>query len=169
MVRNVKLTLNNATSTTVSPAHDPLTRRDLKVTVTPVGTCSQTAQGTIPASFTAGSQAELDLGQASCDWLVSYENTADDCTVNVTLTDPEGRAIDGFTHSNDGTDANDGKLTLYVDDADKRRLRTADGGGGSVVGTVKFDVPTTPATTCITYFTPQVSISLAADSESGRP
>ena len=157
--RAVVVELSNITTGT----HTPASRSGVEVTLAPAGSCSVSAPTNIPNPLaTTSVDVSVDLGQASCDWTVSYENVADDCTVNVTLEDLAGNAIDSFADSNDGTTTNDGMFTLYVDDLSKRRLRTADGGGGSVVGAIKFAVPV-PGNdrdeTCETKFDQAVSIT----------
>ena len=160
VVRDVVVELSNITTGT----HTPTTRSGVEVSVTSAS-CSVSAPTNIPDPLAASGNVSVNLGQASCDWTVSYENVADDCTVKVTLEDLAGNAIAGFADSNDGTSANDGSFTLYIDDMSKRRLRTADGGAGTAVGAIKFEVPVTDSSltrageTCETDFSQTVSIA----------
>ena len=151
-----------ALSNTTTATHTPASRSGVEVTlasVTPPGgqACAVSAPTIANPLAALAPAVTVNLEQADCTWQVSYNNVGSDCTVNVTLEGPAG-AITSFT------DTSDGEFLLY---ASGRRVRTEADGGGSVVTAVKFDVPSSPATTCITYFSPQVSISLAADSESG--
>ena len=154
VIRDIKFKLDNITTATHTVKAN---RPNVIVTVTPQGSCATTAATGVPTGeFTpAAAAAEVTLGQADCDWKIDYQNTDEDCKVNVTAKDPAGGAL-SFTDSHDGTNANKGEFTLYVTN---RRVRTEDNGGGSEVGTIEFDVPAAPADTCTTYFNRAVSVS----------
>ena len=154
VIRDIKFKLDNITTATHTVKAN---RPNVIVTVTPQGSCATTAATGVPTGeFTpAAAAAEVTLGQADCDWKIDYQNTDEDCKVNVTAKDPAGGAL-SFTDSHDGTNANNGEFTLYVTN---RRLRTEDNGLGSEVGTIEFDVPAAPADTCTTYFNRAVSVS----------
>ena len=137
VLRTAVLSFTNPT--TAGHASAP-TRRDVSVSVERGTGCSTTVPLPSGGPFAVVSGAsdatavEIDFGTADCAWDLTFTNTADDCRVFAQPT--EMFTGNMLTQANNST----GALTVHVIN---RRVRTAsaDDGGGSEIGSLKFTVP----------------------------
>ena len=135
VLRTAVLSLTNPTTTGHGSA---TTRRDVSVSVTPGTGCGETAPSGSPFTVASGASdataVEIDFGTVDCAWDLTFTNTADDCRVFAQPTEMFTGAM--LSQANNST----GALTVHVIN---RRVRTAsaDDGGGSEVGSLKFTVP----------------------------
>ena len=164
VVRNAVLTIDNVTTATHSGHADFASRPNVIVTVAAGTDCAQTPPSGITSPFLPSTPAEpVSFGQVACAWVVSYRNVNDDCVVEPQLKDPAGGNI---TYGD--ADDNDGEFVVSTT-ANRRvvvEATVSDGSGGTttettVVGSIDFNVPDSPAAACTTFFTGTVELEVS--------